>query len=41
MVIEYRFDYAPDSLNFYADGQLMKSWADGPPQDSMRLSINV
>jgi hypothetical protein len=20
MIIEYRFDYAPDSLNFYADG---------------------
>lgn len=37
---EYRFDYAPDSINFYVDGQLMKTWNDGLPQTSMHLMIN-
>lgn len=38
---EYRFDYTPTSLRFYADGQLMKEWTDGLPQNSMRLYVNA
>ena len=37
---EYRFDYAPDSISFYVDGQLMKIWSDGLPQTSMHLMVN-
>ncbi len=28
---EYRFDYASGSINFYANGKLMKTWKDGLP----------
>ncbi len=38
---EYRFDYAADSINFYADGKLMKTWADGLPSASMHLYANA
>ncbi|QIN79715.1 family 16 glycosylhydrolase [Rubrobacter marinus] len=38
---DYRFDYAPGSLRFYADGVLMKEWTDGLPQTSMRLYANA
>lgn len=38
---EYRFDYAPDSVSFYADGQLMKTWTDDLPRTSMHLMLNT
>jgi beta-glucanase (GH16 family) len=38
---EYRFDYAPDSLRFYADGVLMREWNDGLPQTPMRIYANA
>ena len=38
---EYRFDYTPTSLRFYADGQLMREWADGLPQPPMKLYVNA
>jgi licheninase len=38
---EYRFDYASDSLSFYVDGQPMKTWTDGLPQNSMRIYVNA
>jgi beta-glucanase (GH16 family) len=38
---EYRFDYAPNSVSFYADGQLMKTWTDGLPRTSMHLMLNT
>jgi beta-glucanase (GH16 family) len=37
----YRFDHAPGSIKFYADGVLMKEWTDGLPQTSMRLYANA
>jgi beta-glucanase (GH16 family) len=38
---EYRFEYAPGSIRFYADGQLTKEWTYGLPTDSMRLYVNA
>lgn len=38
---EYRFEYAPDSLRFYAGGQLMKEWTDGLPATPMRIYANA
>ncbi len=38
---EYRFDYASGSINFYADGKLMKTWEDGLPSNSMKLYVNA
>jgi beta-glucanase (GH16 family) len=38
---EYRFDYAPDSVTFYADGRTMKRWDSGIPQTSMHLMVNT
>ena len=38
---DYRFDYAPGYVRFYADGVLMKEWTDGLPQSSMRLYVNA
>ena len=38
---EYRFDCAFDSLSFYVDGQPMKTWTDGLPQNSMRIYVNA
>ena len=37
---DYRFDYAPDAVTFYVDGQPMKTWNDGIPQTSMHLMLN-
>ena len=37
----YRFDFYPNSVAFYADGQLMKEWTDGLPSDQMRLFLNA
>lgn len=37
---EYRFDYAPGSITFYADGEPMKTWDDGLPTTSMHLMVN-
>ena len=37
----YRFDYAPGSVRFYADGKLMKQWTNGVPKKSMRLYANA
>ena len=37
----YRFDHAPGSVKFYADGVLMKEWTDGLPQTSMHLYVNA
>ena len=38
---EYRFEYAPGSLKFYADDRLMREWTDGLPDNSMRLYVNA
>jgi beta-glucanase (GH16 family) len=38
---EYRFDCACGSINFYADGKLMKTWKDGLPSNSMKLYVNA
>ncbi|HVF01496.1 MAG TPA: glycoside hydrolase family 16 protein [Rubrobacteraceae bacterium] len=38
---EYRFDCACGSVNFYADGKLMKTWKDGLPSNSMKLYANA
>ena len=38
---EYRFDYTSGSVRFYADGVLMKEWADGLPADQMKLYVNA
>ena len=38
---EYRFDYAPDSISFYADEQIMKTWNGGLPTNSMHLMVNA
>lgn len=38
---EYRFDYAPGSVSFYADGRLMRTWTDGIPDASMHLLVNA
>ncbi len=38
---EYRFDYASGSINFYADGKLMKTWKDGLPSNEMKLYANA
>ena len=38
---EYRFDYAPGSVSFYADGQLMKKWTNGVPKRQMKLYLNA
>jgi beta-glucanase (GH16 family) len=38
---DYRFDYTPNSVSFYADGMLMKSWSGGLPNDPMRLYVNA
>ncbi len=38
---EYRFDYAPGSVRFYADGRLMRTWTDGIPTASMNLFVNA
>ncbi len=38
---DYRFDHAPGSVKFYADGVLMKQWTDGLPETSMRLYANA
>jgi len=37
---EYRFDYSPGSLTFYADGKSLRTWNDGIPQTSMHLMLN-
>lgn len=37
---EYRFDYSPTSVTFYADGRPIKTWNDGIPQTSMHLMVN-
>ncbi|QIN79714.1 family 16 glycosylhydrolase [Rubrobacter marinus] len=37
----YRFDYAPGSVKFYADGKLMKSWNQGVPRETMHLYANA
>jgi len=38
---KYRFEFVPDSIRFYADGQLVKEWPDGLPANSMRLYVNA
>ena len=38
---EYRFDYAPRSVRFYADGQLMKTWTRTLPRNPMNLYVNA
>jgi beta-glucanase (GH16 family) len=35
------FDYTPSSLSFYVDGQLVKTWTDCLPQNSMKLYVNL
>ena len=38
---EYRFDYAPRFVRFYADGQLMKTWTRKLPRNPMNLYVNT
>jgi len=38
---EYRFDRAPGSVKFYADGRLMKKWTTGLPRHQMKLYVNA
>jgi len=38
---DYRFDYAPNSVSFYADGKLMKRWKGGVPNKPMHLYVNA
>ncbi len=38
---DYRFDYAPGSVKFYAAGRLMKKWTTGVPRTSMKLYVNA
>jgi endo-1,3-1,4-beta-glycanase ExoK len=37
----YRFDYNPDSIQFYIDGTLRQTWMDGVPSASMKLLVNT
>jgi beta-glucanase (GH16 family) len=37
----YRFDYNPDSVQFYVDGTLRQTWTDGVPSASMKLLVNT
>jgi endo-1,3-1,4-beta-glycanase ExoK len=37
----YRFDYNPDSVQFYIDGNLRQTWTDGIPSASMKLLVNT
>lgn len=37
---EYRFDYYPNKLSFYVDGQLKHTVSSGLPQKPMRLMVN-
>jgi endo-1,3-1,4-beta-glycanase ExoK len=37
----YRFDYAPDSVQFYVDGTLRQTWTDGVPSATMKLLVNT
>jgi endo-1,3-1,4-beta-glycanase ExoK len=38
---EYRLEYGPGAVRFYADGRLMKEWTDGLPASPMRLYVNA
>jgi endo-1,3-1,4-beta-glycanase ExoK len=37
----YRFDYDPDSIQFYIDGNLRQTWTDGVPSASMKHLVNT
>lgn len=38
---DYRFDYASNSVRFYADGKLMKTWKGGITRKQMKLYLNA
>jgi beta-glucanase (GH16 family) len=38
---DYRFDYAPGFVKFFVDGQLMKHWTTGIPDNLMKLYVNA
>jgi hypothetical protein len=38
---EYSFRFAPDSITFYTDGELLQRFEDGLPQNTMHLMINA
>ena len=38
---DYRFDYASNSVSFYADGKLMKQWKGGIPNKPRHLYVNA
>jgi hypothetical protein len=38
---EYRFDFYPERVEFYADGELMHSFEEGLPEDPMNLYVNA
>lgn len=38
---DYRFDYTPAAVRFYADGRLMQTWTDGIPTTDMQLMLNT
>ncbi len=37
---EYAFDHRPGSIDFYVDGELLRTFDEGLPDDPMRLYIN-
>ena len=41
MLRKYRFDRAPGSVKFYADGRLMKNWTTEVPGHQMKLYTNA
>ena len=37
---EYRFDFYPGEVSFYVDGELLKTFEEGLPEEPMKLMIN-
>ena len=38
---EYRFDFYPDRIDFYADDELLQHFTEGLPKDPMCLYLNA
>lgn len=38
---DYSFDYGPDGVRFYADGELVEEFSEGLPERPMRLYVNA
>jgi beta-glucanase (GH16 family) len=37
----YRIDYLPGAVKFWVDGDLVQTWTEGIPDDSMKLLVNT